>query len=51
VHYQNVELECAIGSRTFTLNGKAGTLDVAPALVGDRVFVPRSLLQRIETGK
>lgn len=51
VHFQNVELECAIGSRSYTLNGKAGTLDVAPALVGDRVFVPRSLLQRIEAGK
>jgi hypothetical protein len=47
IHYRGMEVECAIGSRTFTINGKAGTLAVSPAVVGGKVYLPLSLLQRV----
>jgi copper amine oxidase-like protein/PEGA domain-containing protein len=47
IHYRGIEVECEIGSRTYTLNGRAGTLAVSPALVGGKVYLPLSLLQRI----
>jgi hypothetical protein len=47
VHYKGVELECAVGSRTYFLNGKPGTLSVAPAMLGDKPYLPMSLLTRI----
>ena len=47
IHYRGMEVECAIGSRTFTINGKAGTLEVPPAVVGGRIYLPLSLLQRV----
>jgi hypothetical protein len=47
IHHQGMEVECAIGSRSYTLNGKAGTLAVPPALVGSRIYLPRSLLLRL----
>jgi len=49
VHYKGIELECAVGSRTYLLNGKPGTLSVAPAMVGDKPYLPMSLLTRITT--
>jgi hypothetical protein len=48
IHYHGVEVECAIGSRSYTLNGKAGTLSVPPALVGAKVYLPVSLLNRLK---
>lgn len=47
VHYKGIELECTVGSRTYFLNGKPGTLSVAPAMVGDKPYLPMSLLTRI----
>ena len=47
IHHQGVELECEVGSRTYTLNGKAGTLSVPPAIVAGKVYLPRSLLARL----
>ncbi|HEV2879138.1 MAG TPA: PEGA domain-containing protein [Candidatus Eremiobacteraceae bacterium] len=47
VHFKGVELECTVGSRTYVLNGKPGTLSVAPARVGDKPYLPVSLLTRI----
>jgi hypothetical protein len=47
IHHRGMEVECAIGSRSYTLNGKAETLDVPPALVAGRVYLPLSLLQRL----
>lgn len=47
VHYKGIELECTVGSRTYFLNGKPGTLSVAPAMVGAKPYLPMSLLTRI----
>ena len=47
IHYRGVELECSVGSLTYTMNGKPGTLSVAPAMVGDKPFLPVSLLNRL----
>ena len=47
VHYKGIELECTVGSRTYFLNGKPGTLSVAPAMVADKPYLPMSLLTRI----
>lgn len=47
IHYRGVEIQCAIGSRSYTYNGKAGTFTVSPALVGGKVYLPLSLLQRL----
>lgn len=47
IHYRGVEVECAIGSRSYTLNGKGGTLSVPPALVNGKVYLPVSLLDRL----
>ena len=47
IHYRGFEIECAIGSRAYTFNGKAGTLSISPALVGGKVYVPASLLARL----
>lgn len=47
IHYRGVEVECTIGSRSYTLNGKQGTMSISPALVGGKVYLPRSLLARI----
>jgi hypothetical protein len=47
IHYKGIELECAVGSHTYVLNGRPGTLGVAPAMVGDKPYLPLSLLNRI----
>jgi PEGA domain len=47
VHFRAYELECAVGSLDYTLNGKSGMLSVAPEMVGSRPFLPVSLLNRI----
>jgi hypothetical protein len=47
IHYRGVEIECAIGSRSYTYNGRAATLSIPPALVGGKVYLPLSLLQRL----
>lgn len=47
IHFHGIEVECAIGSKTYTLNGKTGTLDLAPAMVGKKAYLPLSLLKRI----
>ncbi len=49
IHYKGIELECAAGSHTFVLNGKPGTLSVAPAFVGGKPYLPLSLLNRISS--
>lgn len=47
IHYRGIEIECAIGSRSITFNGRAETLGIPPALVGGKVYLPASLLQRL----
>jgi len=47
IHFRGAEVQCAIGSRTYTFNGKAGTLAIPPALVGGKVYLPLSLLRRL----
>ena len=47
IHHNGFELECAVGSLNYILNGREGTLAVAPAMVGGRPYLPRSLLDRI----
>lgn len=47
IHYHGVEVECAIGSKNYMLNGKSGTLSLAPALVAKKAYLPLSLLKRI----
>ncbi len=47
IHHNGIELECAVGSRTYVLNGKPGTLSVSPAMVGGKPYLPVSLLDRI----
>lgn len=47
VHYKGLELECAVGSLAYTLNGKPGTLTVAPAMIGAKPYLPLSLLNRL----
>ncbi len=47
IHYRGFEVQCAIGSRSYTFNGKPGTLSISPALVGSKVYVPSSLLARL----
>ena len=47
IHYRGVEIECTIGSRSYTFNGKQETMSISPALVGGKVYLPRSLLARI----
>jgi hypothetical protein len=47
IHGRGLELQCSIGSRDYKLNGKPGTFTIAPALVGGKVYLPLSLLQRL----
>ena len=47
IHHDGFELECAVGSHTYVLNGRPGTLSVAPAMVGGKPYLPVSLLNRI----
>jgi len=47
IHVRGAEVECAIGSRTYTFNGKAATLAVPPALVAGKIYLPLSLLSRL----
>ena len=47
VHHNGVELQCAVGSRSYLLNGRPGSLSVAPAMVGGKPYLPMSLLTRI----
>jgi len=51
IHFRGVEVQCTIGSRTYSLNGRAGTLTVPPALVQGRIYLPLSLLDRIANPK
>lgn len=50
IHYHGLEVECAVGSLTYTLNGKPQSLSVAPAMVGEKPYLPMSLLQRLSKG-
>ena len=50
IHYHGFEVECSVGSLSYTLNGKAATLSVAPAMVGDKPYLPMSLLERLAKG-
>lgn len=50
IHFRGIEVECAIGSRLYRVNGKAGTFAVPPAVVNGRVYLPQSILVRL-TGK
>ena len=47
IHYRNVEVECAIGERGYTINGKQQTMSISPALVAGKVYLPQSLLARL----
>ena len=47
IHFRGVEVECTIGSRAYTFNGKQATMSISPALLGGKVYLPRSLLVRI----
>ena len=47
VHDRGLELQCAVGSRDYTLNGKPGTFTVAPALVGGKIYLPLTMLQKL----
>lgn len=47
IHFRGVEVECTIGSRSYTFNGKQETMSISPALLGGKVYLPRSLLARI----
>jgi len=47
IHSKGVELQCSVGSRDYRLNGKPGTFSVPPALVGGKVYLSLSLLQRL----
>ncbi|MDQ6768300.1 MAG: PEGA domain-containing protein [Candidatus Eremiobacteraeota bacterium] len=47
IHHKGIELECAVGSRNYVLNGRPGTLSVAPAMIGNKPYLPLSLLTRI----
>jgi len=47
IHHRGVEIECTVGSKAYTFNGKAGWLAVAPAMVGQHAYLPLSLLKRI----
>jgi hypothetical protein len=51
IHGRGLELQCSIGSRDYTLNGKPGTFTIAPALVGGKVYLPLSLLQHLATNQ
>jgi hypothetical protein len=50
IHGRGFELQCSVGSRDYTMNGKPGTFTIAPALVGGKVYLPLSLLQRLTPG-
>jgi hypothetical protein len=47
IHYRGVQVKCRLGSRSYTYNGKAGTLEISPALVAGKLYLPQSLLQKI----
>jgi hypothetical protein len=51
IHAHRLELQCTIGSRDYVMNGKAGSLSIAPALVAGKIYLPLSLLQRINAAK
>lgn len=47
IKMHGTELRCALGSRTYTLNGKEGLLPMAPTMLGGKLYLPQSLLQHI----
>jgi|GEM_PF-455513 len=47
IHFHGIEVECTIGSKTYTFNGKPGMLSLAPAMVGKKAYLPLSFLKRI----
>jgi hypothetical protein len=47
IKVRGTELRCALGSRTYTLNGKEGLLPMAPTMLGGKLYLPQSLLQHI----
>jgi hypothetical protein len=47
IKYRGSELQCAIGSRTYTLNGKEGLLSIAPAMLAGKLYLPQSLLEHL----
>ncbi|HLJ84159.1 MAG TPA: PEGA domain-containing protein [Candidatus Eremiobacteraceae bacterium] len=51
IHAHRLELQCTIGSRDYVMNGKAGSLPIAAALVAGKIYLPLSLLQRISAAK
>jgi hypothetical protein len=50
IKLRGTELRCALGSRTYTLNGKEGLLPMSPAMLGGKLYLPQSLLQHIAGG-
>ena len=48
VHYNGMELQCRIGSREYMLNGRAASSALAPALINGKIFLPVSLLKRMQ---
>lgn len=51
IHHRGIEVQCAIGARAYSINGKAGVLGVPPAIVQGRIYLPLSLLERIGRAK
>ena len=47
IKFHGQDLRCSLGSRSYTLDGKEGLLSAAPALLGGKVYLPRSLLEHI----
>ncbi|HME81364.1 MAG TPA: PEGA domain-containing protein [Candidatus Eremiobacteraceae bacterium] len=47
IKYGGADLRCALGSRTYTLNGKEGLLSIAPAMISGKLYLPQSLLQHM----
>jgi hypothetical protein len=47
IKVRGTDLRCALGSRTYTLNGKEGLLPMAPTMLGGKLYLPQSLLQHI----
>ena len=47
IKFRGMELRCALGSRTYTLDGKEGLLPMAPTMLGGKLYLPQSLLQHV----
>ncbi len=47
IHSRGMELQCQIGSHAYMLNGRAGVVAVPPTMLGGKLYLPLSLLNRI----